>query len=92
MTYRYNFEIISSLEKGANRRHFFVFFRTRVTDKTEITEMPISLLNLFESSGVTAVKDQLMFCPLQEKMTEKVAAKAKNLFVPIFWWKLHEII
>ena len=54
--------------------------------------MPISLLNLFESSGVTAVKDQLMFCPLQEKMTEKVAAKAKNLFVPIFWWKLHEII
>ena len=30
------------------------------------------------------MKDQLTFCPLQQKMTEKVAAKAKNLFVRIF--------
>ena len=69
-----------------------MFFRTRVADTIEITEIPTSLLNLFESSGVTAVKDQLMFCLLQKKMTEKVAAKAKNLFAQIFWWKLHEII
>ena len=62
-----------------------MFFRTRVTDTIEITEIPTSLFNLFESSGVKAVKDQLMFCPLQQKMTEKVAAKAKNLFDRIFW-------
>ena len=62
-----------------------MFFRTRVTDTIEITEIPTSLFNFFESSGVTAVKDQLMFCPLQQKMTEKVAAKAKNHFDWIFW-------
>ena len=61
-----------------------IFSNTRVTDTAEITEIPTSLLNLFESFGVTAVKDQLIFCPLQQKMTEKVAAKAKNLFVRIF--------
>ena len=59
-----------------------MFFRIRVTDAIEITEIPTSLFNLFESSGVTAVKD---FYPLQQKMTEKVAAKAKNLFDRIFW-------
>ena len=48
-----------------------MFFRIRVTDAIEITEIPTSLFNLFESSGVTAVKD---FYPLQQKMTEKVAA------------------
>ena len=69
-----------------------MFFRTRVTDTAEITEIPTSLFNLFESSGVTAVKDQLMVCLLQQKMTEKVAAKAKNLFGRIFRWKLLEII
>ena len=52
----------------------------------EITEIPTFLPNLSKSSGVTAVKDQLMFCPLQQKMTENVAAMAKNLFVRIFWW------
>ena len=62
-----------------------VFFsNTHVTDTAEITEIHTFLLNLFESSGVTVVKDQLMFCPLQQKMTEKLAAKARNLFVRIF--------
>ena len=61
-----------------------IFSNTRVTDIAEITEIPTFLLNLFKSSRVTAVKDQLTFCPLQQKMTEKVAAKAKNLFVRIF--------
>ena len=85
MTYRYNFEIISNLEKGFIQLTVAtVFYRTRVTDTAEITEIHTFLLNLFESSEVTVVKDQLMFCPLQQKMTEKVAARAKNLFVRIF--------
>ena len=61
-----------------------IFSNTRVTDTAEITKIPTLLLNLFGSSGVTAAKDQLMFCLLQQTMTKKVAAKSKNLFVRIF--------